>query len=210
MLRQALLIFRGNARRIFFGWLKKRIGFDDPFALHRKFIDEKADWHQLVFHSRAKNFGGLIEHTRNLMKPGDVVLVMFYRVERDGKRQIGKAGVDAVLLIDRHLILFEIVVGNALLQHSNQQIVRKLIAIVEPCGRNGLQSREKVFVGFVKLSDGCERALGKLVVIAIVPKSSGAFGKVAQIGFVLLIENRILSGNAFGHRFDVLSKCRSG
>ena len=68
------------------------------------------------------------------MKPRDVVLVVLNGIERHGERQICKAGVDAVLLVDRHLVLFEIVVGDALLQHPNHQVVGELIAIVEAGG----------------------------------------------------------------------------
>ena len=62
-------------------------------------------------------------------KTGDIVLVMLDGIEWNGKRQIGKAGMDAILLVDRHLVFFEIEVGDALLQHADQQIVRELILI---------------------------------------------------------------------------------
>ena len=42
------------------------------------------------------------------MQARDVVLVVLDRVERDRERQIRQAGMDAILLIDRHLILFQV------------------------------------------------------------------------------------------------------
>ena len=151
LLRQPLLVFGGNARRIFFGRLKKWVGVDDALALHGKLFDQKSDRHQLVLHAGAKNFGGLAEHARDLMQSGDVVLVVLDRVERNGERQIGKAGVDAILLVDRHLVLFEIVVGDALLQHAHQKIVGELVLIGETSSGNGLQPGKKVLVGLVVL-----------------------------------------------------------
>ena len=116
LLGQALLIFRGNARRIFLGREEKRIGVDDAFALHRKFLQQESDRHELVIHSGAKYFGGLVEDARDLVKAGDVVLVVLDGVEGDRERQVGEAGVDAILLVDGHLVFFEIEVGNALLR----------------------------------------------------------------------------------------------
>ena len=54
-------------------------------------------------------------------------------------------------------------------------------------------SRVKKFViGLIPLDVGSERILGKLVVISVVAEGSGALRKVAEIGFVLLLEQRIL------------------
>ena len=41
--RQALLIFGGNIRRIFFGREQKRIGVDDALALHREFFRAESE-----------------------------------------------------------------------------------------------------------------------------------------------------------------------
>ena len=68
----------------------------------------------------------------------------------------------------------------------------------------------KTFVSLMVLRDGVEGAVRQFVVKAVVAESSGALGKVAQIGFVLLVEKCALGGDAVGHRFDVLSEGTSG
>ena len=126
-LGQTLLIFSGNVGGIFLGGQQKRIGVDDALALHRNFFQQEAHRHQLVFHASAQDFGGLIQHARNLVQARDVILVMLHRIERDRERQIGQVGVDAVHLIDRHFEFFQIVIGVAQFEHAHQQIVGELI-----------------------------------------------------------------------------------
>ena len=140
LLRQALLVFRGDACWIFLCWKQKRICVDNALALHRNFLKKKTDRHQLVLHSGAKDFSGLGEDARNLMQTRDVVLIVLYRVERDRKWKVRKTGMDAVLLADGHLVLFEIEVSNALLQHADQKIVRELSWSEKPAGRDGLKA----------------------------------------------------------------------
>ena len=143
LLRQSLLIFGRNLRGIFFRRHEKRIGVDDALALHRNFLQQKPHRHQLVAHPGAQNFGGLARAPRNLLQPRDVVLVVLDGIERHGQRQIRQIGMDAILLIDRHLVFFEIEVGDALLQDANQQVVRKLILVGEAVGRDRLQPAEE-------------------------------------------------------------------
>ena len=73
------------------------------------------------------------------MKPRDVVFIVFDGIEGNGQRQIGEAGMDAILLVDRHLVFFEIEVGDALLQDANEEVVRELILVGEACGRDRLE-----------------------------------------------------------------------
>ena len=65
------------------------------------------------------------------MKTGDVVFVVLDRIERDGERQIREIGMDAVLLVDWHLIFFKVEVGDALLEYANQQVVGELVLVRE-------------------------------------------------------------------------------
>jgi len=106
---------------------------------------------------------------------------------------------NAALLVDGHLIFFEIVVGDALLEDADEQVVGELVLIGEAAGGDGVEAREKRFVCFVALGDGFERVVGELVVVAIVPEGGGALGEVAQVSFVLLIEKGVLSGYAIGY-----------
>ena len=47
---------------------------------------------------------------------------------------------DAALLVDGHLVFFQVEVGNALLQHANKKIVRERVLIREACRRDGLKA----------------------------------------------------------------------
>ena len=139
LLRQALLIFEGDARRIFLCRQQKWIGVDDALTLDGELLQQESDGHELVLHAGAQDFGGLAEDARNLVQTGDVVLVVLDGVEGDGKRQIREAGMDAVLLVDRHLVLFEIEVGDALLKHANEEVVGELVLVGEAGRRDGFQ-----------------------------------------------------------------------
>ena len=143
LLGQAFLIFGGNACGIFFGRQQERIGVDDALTLRGKFLHQESNRHELVFHAGAEDFDGLGQDLRNLVQTRDVVLVVFDGIERHGERQIGEAGMDAVLLVDGHLVFFEVEVGDALLQNANQQVVRELVLIGEAGGRDRLQARKE-------------------------------------------------------------------
>ncbi len=203
---QALLVFGRDACRIFLCREQKRISVDDSLTLHGKFLDEESDGHEFVFDSSAQDFGGLTEHAGNLAKPGDVVFIVLDRIKRDGKREVCKTGMNAVLLIDWHLVLFEIEVGDALLQNTNEEVVRELVLIGETRTRDGFKPGKEGFVGFVALGNRVERILGELVVVAIVAIGRGAFGKVAEIGLVLLFEKSVLGGEAISNWFEVLGE----
>ncbi len=77
------------------------------------------------------------------MKPRNVVLVMLDRIEGHRKRKVGETRVDAIHLIDRHLIFFELIVGEPLLQHANQEIVREKVLLGKACGRDAVEARQK-------------------------------------------------------------------
>lgn len=51
---------------------------------------------------------------------------------------------------------------------------------------------------------------GELVVITVVSEGGGALGKIAKIGFVLLVEKCILCGQAISHGLDVLGESGTG
>src|SRR5215467_12131561 len=105
------------------------IDFNDALALYWKLLQKKSHRHEFVLHTGTKNLGGLVQDAGNLVQARNVVLIVLDRIERDRKRKIGEAGVHPVLLIDRHLIFFEIEVRDALLEHTNQKIVREPILI---------------------------------------------------------------------------------
>ena len=63
---------------------------------------------------------------------------------------------DAILLVDGHLVLFEIEVGDALLEDTNEEVVREMVLVGEACGRDGFKPGKKGLVDLVALGDGCE------------------------------------------------------
>jgi hypothetical protein len=154
----------------------------------------------------AQDFGGLAQDTRDLVKTGDVVLIVFNGIQRDGERKIRKAGMDAVLLVDGHLILFEIEVSDALREDTNEEVVRKLILIGEASRGDRFEPGKEVSIGLVILSDGVEGTFAQLVVITVVAEGGGALGKIAEIGLILLVEECVLGGEAVGHGFSVLGE----
>lgn len=113
---------------------------------------------------------------------------------------------DAILLVDWHLILFEVEVGDALLEDTLEQVVGELVLVGEASTRDGSESSEKDFVGLVALLDGFERVLGKLVVVAVVAEGGGALRKISQISLVLLFKKGVLGNETLGNRFDVLTE----
>ena len=154
LLGQAHLVFAGDARREFSYGDEKRVGLDDPPNLYGDFLEEESNGHELVGHAGVKNVRGLGENARDLVKTGDVVFVLLDRAERSGQRQIREAQVDAIELVDRHLILFEVEVGDTLPQHTNQKVVGELVLLGEARSRYGFKSGKEVLVGLVALNDG--------------------------------------------------------
>ena len=75
LLGQALLVFRGDGRRILLCRQEKGVGVDDALTLDGEF---------LVLHAGVKDFAGLAEHSWNLTETGDVVLVVLDGVKRYG------------------------------------------------------------------------------------------------------------------------------
>src|SRR3984885_10414310 len=135
---------------------------------------------------------------------------MLDRIERDGKRKVGEIGMNAILLIDWHLVLFEVEVGNALLQHADQQVVRELILIGKAGRGDGFELCEETLISLVPLKDGIERVLRQLVVVAIISVGGGALGKAAELGFVIIVEEAVLRGYAVGGGLRVLGEDRTG
>jgi hypothetical protein len=115
-------------------------------------------------------------------------------VEGHAERKVSEAGVDAVHLVDGHLVLFEIVVVEVLLEDAGEEIVGENVLLGEACGRDGFEAGEVGDVGRMAAIDGGERAVGELVVVAVVSVGGGALGGVLQVGLVELFEESVLGG----------------
>src|SRR5260370_42645598 len=116
---------------------------------------------------------------------------------------------DAVLLVDGHLVFFEVEVSDALPEDTGQEVVG-LVLVGEPGSWNGFEPSKEVHVGLVALNDGVERVFGELVVVAVVAESGSALGKVSEGGLILLLEKCVLGGHAVGNWFEVLGKDGNG
>jgi hypothetical protein len=86
LLAQALLIFEGDVGWILFCRKEKGVAVDDALALDGEFFQKESDGHEFVLHAGTQDFGGLTQDARNLVKSGDVVLIVLYGIERHGKR----------------------------------------------------------------------------------------------------------------------------
>ena len=84
----------------------------------------------------------------------------------------------------------------------------KLVLVGEAAGGNGLEARQEFAIGFVSLNDSGKRVVGELVVIAIIAESGGALREIAELGFVVFVEKRILRGEVVGDRLGIL--CETG
>ena len=112
--------------------------------------------------------------------------------------------------IDGHFVLFEVEIGDALLEDSNEEVVREMVLVGEARRGDGFQSAKESLVFFLSLADGVERIIGKLIVKPIFAARGGALWKIAEIRFVLLFKKRVLGGKAVGNWFGALSEDRTG
>src|SRR5208282_6331467 len=117
---------------------------------------------------------------------------------------------DAILLVDWHLVLFEFEVSDALPEDTNQEVVGELVLVGEARTRDGFKPAKESLVGVVAPGDGCERVLGEPVVVAVVAEGGSALRKVAEIRLVLLFEKGVLGGEAVGNWFDILGEDATG
>jgi hypothetical protein len=115
---------------------------------------------------------------------------------------------DAVLLIDGHLVFLEVEIGDALLKDANEEVVGKLILVGKTGGGDGLKAREEGTVGLIAAGDGGERIVGELIVITVISKSGGALRETAKFSFVVFVKEGVLRGESIGERFGPLSERR--
>ena len=190
------LVVGGDAGRELLRGDQEGIGGDDAVALRGDLLEQEADGHEVVLHAGAQDFLGLGEDAGDLVEAGDVVLVVLDGVERDGEREVGEVGVRAVHLRDGHLVFFEAVVVEALLEGAHEQVVGELILLGEAGGGDGFEAGEKGLVGGVPAGDAGERVVVELVVVAVVAVGGGALGGVLEVGLILLFEESVLGGEA--------------
>jgi hypothetical protein len=117
-------------------------------------------------------------------------------VERHAEREVGEASVDAVHLVDRHLVVFELVVVETLLEDASEEVVGEDILLGEAGGGDGFEAGEVGDVGGVAAIDGGEGAVGELVVVAVVSEGGGALGGILEVGLIELFKESVLGSEA--------------
>ena len=117
---------------------------------------------------------------------------------------------DAILLVDRHLIFFEVEVGDALLKDASQEIMGELVLVGEGGGWDGFKSGKEILIGLVVLGNGVEGVFSELIVVAVVAEGCGTLGEVAEIRLVLFLKKGVLSGEAIADWFEIFGQDGSG
>ena len=185
---------------------KKGIRGDDAVALPGEFFNQESGQHEAVLHALAEDVGGLRKNARDLVQALDVVLVVRDGVERNAQGKVGKRGVGAVLLVDRHFVVLEVVVGVLLRELAFEQVVGEAVRISHAVGRDGAETGEEGVVLGVLARGGGDRDVVEVAVVAIVADGGGALGGVPQAVLVELLEKRVLGDDA---GFQTRSLCRS-
>jgi len=81
----------------------------------------------------------------------------------------------------------------------SSKFVREQVAIAHAGGGNRAQPRKKGVGLGVVADDGGHRSVAELIVVAIVSNGGGALGAVLQTELVILLEERVLGGDAVGY-----------
>jgi hypothetical protein len=168
------LFLRREAGGILVRGQQKGIARDNTLALRGHLLEQEAHGHQVVVHTGAHQFFGLVQNAGNLTQAGDVVPVVLHGIERNGQWQVGQIGVNAVHLIHWHLVFLQLVVGVALRQHAQHELVRKLVLLAEAVSRDGAQPAGKGITHGMAVCDGRKRAVGEQRVVAVIAVGGGA------------------------------------
>ncbi len=196
--RQLLLVGVREAGRELLQRQHERVGGDDPLGLLRQLVDDELRRHQAVLDAGAQHLGGLLQHPRNLVETRDVVLVVLHRIEGHAQRQIGQAGMDAVLLADRHLEVLQPVGDVAAGELALQELVREQVGVRHAGGGDGAQPLQVGVVLRVLPRDLRQRRVAELRVVAVIPHRGRPFRVVLQPVLVELFEQRVLFRDAVG------------
>ena len=196
---EALTVGVGEAGGHLFDGVEEGLGGDDVVDLGGDFFEDEARGHEVIFHAEAQDFGGLGEDAGDLVEAGYVVLVVLDGVEGDGVGEVGEGDVDALLLVDGHLVVLEVEGLDALLELALHELVGEEILVGEAGGVDGGEADEVGLVLGVLRGDAGERVVGELVVVAVVADGGGALGGVLEAGLPLVFEEGVLGGDAVGY-----------
>src|SRR5208337_3490323 len=77
-------------------------------------------------------------------------------------------------------------------------------------GRNRFQALQERCIALMPMQDGFDRIVIEPVVVAVIAEGSRALGKIAEVRFVLFVEECILCRKTLGNWFESLGRNETG
>ena len=153
----------------------------------------------MIVFAGTHHLGDLIQGAGDGVQPRKVVLIVLGGVERHGLRQVRQGGVEAVLLIDRHLVGLQAVVLVRLLQAPFQQLMAEPILFAHAIGGDALQAGKKLIVLRMFPRHPRQGLIRKTIVIPVVPHRGRHLGVVLERGLPVVLKERILRAHTGRH-----------
>ena len=106
---------------------------------------------------------------------------------------------DAALLVERHLVVLELVAHVGAEELPLQELVRHPVGLRHAGGWDGTQPRQEGVVLRVLPLDLRQRRIAELRVVAIVANRGRPLWRALETGLIELLEQRILLRHTLGH-----------
>ena len=165
-----------------------RILIGDRLRLPGHLPQEELRRHQAVVHAAAHEIDRPVDLGGQRAQTRDVVVVVLRRVECQEGRQLRGKEMPSPHLIDRHLVLFELRVFNAVAQVLDHQRLVDLLLIGEAGRVDGLEASKEAPVGGQIALDRRDGDITRFVVEALVAEDRGILRIGAQNVLPLLRE----------------------
>ncbi len=143
--------------------------------MRHHFFEQEFGRHEPVLLALLQQLHYLVEHAGNLPKTSKVIFVVLRAVERHQRDQLWNRDLDAVQLIDRHLVVLELQSFERFLVTANHQLLVELVLLRHAGGIDGLEARQKSFRILALLLNMRQREIAELIVVAIVAIHCGGF-----------------------------------
>jgi len=168
---------------------------DHAVGLPGNLFCDEADGNKFIFHAGAEDLFGLEKGLGDLVEAGKVILVVLDRVEGHGEGEVREVCVDASSATgcaEGHLILFEVVVFDALLQLAKEEVVGDEVLLGKAGRVDRLDPGEVGEVALVPGGGRGERVVPELIVISVVANSRGQGGIHLEGGLPGVVEEGVL------------------